>query len=126
MHPCCATMYPQMNFPTHQHALHLSYLNGESSFVCQICRRKRPGQVYQCKACRYYLHAVCAKDFVNGLYVQGVLPPEKKSSIAKIIRVALNLVSEAIGGLIEGIGEGIGESLVGGMGKGVRNRSIKK
>lgn len=72
------------------------------------------------------MHAVCAKDFVNGLYVQGVLPPEKKSSIAKIIRVALNLVSEAIGGLIEGIGEGIGESLVGGMGKGVRNRSIKK
>jgi C1 domain len=126
MHPCCATLYPQMNFLTHQHPLYITNFNGESSFLCQICRRKRAGQVYQCKPCRYYLHAVCAKDFINGLYTQGVVPPEKKGSIAKIARAALHLVFEAIGGLIEGIGEGIGESLVGSIGKGLRSRSIKK
>ncbi|KAJ1702559.1 hypothetical protein LUZ63_002338 [Rhynchospora breviuscula] len=125
MHPCCATMSSQMSFPTHQHVLYLSNLNDEASFLCQICRRKRPGQVYQCNACRYYLHAVCAKNFVNGLYIQGVVPPEKGDSIGKIARVAFNLVLKAIGGLIEGIGEGIGESLVGGIGKGIRCGRIK-
>lgn len=123
MHPCCATMYPQMNFPIHPHVLFLSSCNGESTFLCQICRRKRSGQVYQCKACRYYLHAVCAKKFINGL---GVVQLEKKSLIAKIASAALNLVFEGIGGLIEGIGEGIGESLVDSIGKGIRScTSIK-
>uniref|UniRef100_I1QQ21 DC1 domain-containing protein n=2 Tax=Oryza glaberrima TaxID=4538 RepID=I1QQ21_ORYGL len=140
MHPCCAAMSWRMDLPVaHEHPLMLapspptppmatptSDVVGVgdggvgTSFVCQMCRRcRRPaGQyVYQCMPCGYYLHARCAKDVVNGLYVHGVAPPEKGSALAAVARVTINALFSVIGGLIEGIGEGIGEAFVDNIGR---------
>lgn len=128
MHPCCASMARRLELPAvHEHPLLLAQDDGggepETSFVCQVCRRtKRSGQhVYQCLPCGYYLHARCAKDMVNGLYVHGVVPPEKKNALATAARVTVNALFGVIGGLIEGIGEGIGEAFVESIGRSRRS-----
>lgn len=130
MHPCCAAMRVVMNFPTHQHPLVLSpsaaVATGDASTVCNVCQRKRSGQVYRCAAaCGYCLHAACAKDMVNGLYVHGLRSPDKPNNM---LGTAAKLTTQAlvgiIGGLIEGIGEGIGEFLMDNIGRG-SCRSIK-
>uniref|UniRef100_A0A0D9XF63 DC1 domain-containing protein n=1 Tax=Leersia perrieri TaxID=77586 RepID=A0A0D9XF63_9ORYZ len=122
MHPCCAAMGQRMDLPpAHEHPLMLAPPPPEetTSFVCQICRRwRRSGQhVYQCTPCGYYLHARCAKDVVNGLYVHGVVPPEKGNAIVAAAKVTINALFGVIGGLIEGIGEGIGEAFVENIGR---------
>nr|CAD1825389.1 unnamed protein product [Ananas comosus var. bracteatus] len=129
MHPCCAAMSREMEFLTHQHPLTLSSAvanaGGESCCICQMCRRKRSGRFYQCETCGYCLHAVCAKDLVNGLYVHGIVPPEKNNILGTAARLAAHALFGIIGGLIEGIGEGIGEALIENIGRG-RSKSIKK
>ncbi|PWZ36973.1 hypothetical protein Zm00014a_025391 [Zea mays] len=122
MHPCCAAMARRMELPAvHEHPLLLLARDGaeQTSFVCQACRRtRRAGQhAYQCLPCGYYLHARCAKDVVNGLYVHGVVPPEKRSALATAARVTVNALFGVIGGLIEAIGEGIGEAFVENIGR---------
>ncbi|XP_062199092.1 protein VACUOLELESS GAMETOPHYTES-like [Phragmites australis] len=124
MHPCCAAMTRRMELPVHEHPLLLApALEGsETSFVCQVCRRtKRSGHVYQCLPCGYYLHAKCSKDMVNGLYVHGIVPPEKRNALATAAKVTVNALFEVIGGLIEGIGEGIGEAFVENIGRSRRS-----
>jgi len=119
MHPCCATMHGEMDFPIHQHPLVLfPSLRGDSNFECEVCHRKRSGQVYCCLACGYYLHAVCAKEMVNGIYVHGIKPPKKTNMLGAAARVATHAFFAIIGGLIEGIGEGIGEALMDNIGRG--------
>jgi hypothetical protein len=124
MHPCCAAMARRMELPAvHEHPLLLAPAaqdGAETSFVCQVCRRTKrsSGQrVYQCLPCGYYLHARCAKDMVNGLYVHGVVPPEKRNALAAAARATVNALFGVIGGLIEGIGEGIGEAFVDSIGR---------
>ncbi|KAF0929234.1 hypothetical protein E2562_016462 [Oryza meyeriana var. granulata] len=136
MHPCCAAMGRRMELPAaHEHPLTLAPSPAPAvegggvvgtSFVCQICRRcRRSGQyVYQCMPCGYYLHARCAKDVVNGLYVHGVVPPEKGNALVAAAKVTVNALFSVIGGLIEGIGEGIGEAFVENMGRS-RGRSFR-
>ncbi|KAG1363288.1 diacylglycerol kinase theta [Cocos nucifera] len=128
MHPCCAAMSRQMKFLTHQHPLTLSspmaIMGGDSSFVCEVCQRKRSGQVYCCIACGYYLHAVCAKDLINGLHVHGIRPPEKSNMLGAAAKLASHALFGIIGGLIEGIGEGIGEALMDNLGN-TRSRGIR-
>uniref|UniRef100_A0A0E0M2V1 Zinc finger PHD-type domain-containing protein n=1 Tax=Oryza punctata TaxID=4537 RepID=A0A0E0M2V1_ORYPU len=141
MHPCCAAMARRMDLPAaHEHPLMLAPSPSPpatpttegggvvgTSFVCQMCRRCRrsAGQyVYQCMPCGYYLHARCAKDVVNGLYVHGVAPPEKGNALAAVAKVTINALFNVIGGLIEGIGEGIGEAFVENIGRS-RGRSFR-
>ncbi|URE41888.1 DC1 domain-containing protein [Musa troglodytarum] len=130
MHPCCAAMRVVMNFPTHEHPLGLSpsaaVATGDASTVCNVCQRKRSGQVYRCAAaCGYCLHAVCAKDMVNGLYVHGLRSPDKPNNmLGTAAKLATQALVGIIGGLIEGIGEGIGEVLMDNIGRG-SCRSIK-
>ena len=134
MHPCCATMSREMKFLTHQHPLTLSspmaIMGGDSSLVCEVCQRKRSGHVYCCMACGYFLHAVCAKDLINGLHVHGIRPPEKSNMLGAAAKVASQALFGIIGGLIEGIGEGIGEALMDNFGnsrsRGIRNRDWQK
>jgi hypothetical protein len=127
MHPCCAAMTRLMDLPTaHEHPLLLAPPTAdgaETSMVCQVCRRRRrsSGHVYQCLPCGYYLHARCAKDMVNGLYVHGIVPPEKRNVIAVAAKVTVNALFGVIGGLIEGIGEGIGEAFVENLGRSRRS-----
>ncbi|KAK1260084.1 hypothetical protein QJS04_geneDACA001437 [Acorus gramineus] len=119
MHPCCAKLERDMDFPIHPHKLTLLPL-------CALCRRKRFGRLYRCATCEYQLHALCAKDMVNGLYAHGIKAPEKPSLFAVAARVASQALIGLVGAIIEGIGEGIGEGLVGGIVKtregGVRGR----
>ncbi|WOL12041.1 hypothetical protein Cni_G20805 [Canna indica] len=132
MHPCCAAMRVEMNFLIHQHPLTLSPATSvhkaadSSSMTCNVCRRTRSGQIYRCAACGYYLHAVCAKDMVNGLYVHGFRSPERSSNnkLGTAARMATQALFEIIGGLIEGIGEGIGEALFENIGR-CMVRSVK-
>ncbi|XP_020269131.1 uncharacterized protein LOC109844478 isoform X2 [Asparagus officinalis] len=122
MHPCCATMNQQMNFPPHHHTLILlPCMANDANFVCAMCRRKRSGQVYTCLPCGYYLHAICAKDMVNGLYVHGIKPHEKSNLFGNAAKVASHAILGIIGGLIEGIGEGIGEAFMNNIGRGTRS-----
>lgn len=112
-------MHRQMNFPTHQHPLIL--LPSLGDFVkCEVCHRKRSGQVYSCLACGYHMHAACAKQMVNGLYMHGFKPPEKSNmlGLGAAARVATQAVAGLISGLIEGIGEGIGGALMDNIGRG--------
>lgn len=134
MHPCCATMLEKMKFPVHPHPLSLLTAattttttaktgSGDSSLHCELCGRKRSGQVYSCTACCYHLHAVCAKEMVNGLYVHGIKPPHQQSKFGTAARIATHAFLGIIGGLIEGIGEGIGEALVDSVTRGGSNRA---
>ncbi|XP_042385846.1 uncharacterized protein LOC121977329 [Zingiber officinale] len=121
MHPCCAAMRAEMNFPAlHQHPLALALSPpAAAAAACGLCQRKRSGLAYRCAACGYSLHAACAKDSVNGLLAHGFRsPPEKPSKLGAAARVATQALFGIIGGLIEGIGEGIGEAFVDSIGRG--------
>ncbi|RVX15816.1 hypothetical protein CK203_005792 [Vitis vinifera] len=87
--------------------------SGEPGFSCGECKRKRPGRVYRCTAtaCDYHLHAVCAKNMVNGLRANGVTCLEKPSMRGTFIKIASVVVMEFIGGLIGGLGQGVGDVL---------------
>ncbi|KAG9456584.1 hypothetical protein H6P81_001092 [Aristolochia fimbriata] len=127
MHPCCAKLEREMDVPSHEHALFLHPADsalisngGDSGFPCAECGRKRAGQVYHCSLCDYHLHAICAKDMVNGLYLNGIKAPEKKSKFGAAARIASQAFTGFLGGLIEGIGEGFGEVLIDSIAKGKR------
>ncbi|KAL6317278.1 hypothetical protein AAG906_030031 [Vitis piasezkii] len=118
MHPCCAMLSTEMTFPlAHPHPLTLmpamTLSSGEPGFSCGECKRKRPGRVYRCTAtaCDYHLHAVCAKNMVNGLRANGVTCLEKPSMRGTFIKIASVVVMEFIGGLIGGLGQGVGDVL---------------
>ncbi|KVI07643.1 uncharacterized protein LOC112507284 [Cynara cardunculus var. scolymus] len=117
MHPCCAMLSDQINYPSlHNHPLYLlpslASSDDQLNFICRYCNRKRSGRLYSCKVCDYHLHAVCAKDLINGLKVNGIKNSEKASILGPAMRFASQAVAEFIGGLIDGIGEGVGEALV--------------
>ncbi|XP_027362485.1 uncharacterized protein LOC113870086 [Abrus precatorius] len=126
MHPCCAMLNTQIQYPNHPHPLKVlpttsSATAADSALVCRECNRKRSGKVYRCTVCDYHLHAVCAKSKVNGLQANGIKPPEKPSVLAAAARVASQVVIEFIGGFVEGIGETMGEALVQNIAKGSNN-----
>ncbi|GLT35313.1 hypothetical protein SLA2020_097800 [Shorea laevis] len=118
MHPCCALLSTEIDVPTHPHRLEILPLevqypsNGEYSFVCGECNRKRSGRVYHCPVCGYHLHAVCAKNMFNGLQANGIKGTGKPSMLGTAAKVASQVMKEFIGGLIEGIGEEVGQALV--------------
>lgn len=127
MHPCCAKLDSQVRFPCHaSHTLRLlpaniSTSNGDAgNFVCGECKRKRAGRVYHCTACDYHLHAVCAKNMVNGLHANGHSPRDEKPGRLRGSgwHIASQVVGKIIVGLLEGIAEGLGEGLVQNVGKG--------
>ncbi|KAL4277602.1 hypothetical protein HN51_060760 [Arachis hypogaea] len=129
MHPCCAMLNTEIDYPPHPHTLKILPAAATASaadstgFICGECKRKRSGRVYKCTSpqCEYYIHAWCAKSKVNGLKAHGIKPPEKPSMIATAAKVASQVVIEFIGGLVEGIGEGVGEVLVQNITKGSAN-----
>ncbi|KAJ6736599.1 CYSTEINE/HISTIDINE-RICH C1 DOMAIN FAMILY PROTEIN [Salix viminalis] len=117
MDPCCAMLSDQINISVHPHLLKLlpaNSPNGDSAsgIVCGECRRKRSGRVYRCTVCEYHLHAVCAKNMVNGLEANGIKGPETPSMLGTAARLASQVFVEFIGGIIEGLGEGVGEMFV--------------
>ncbi|KAK9928539.1 hypothetical protein M0R45_025669 [Rubus argutus] len=120
MHPCCAMLSSEMSLQSvHPHTLKLlpapTALSSGSdpSFVCVECRRKRSGtRVYHCTVCDYHLHAVCAKNMINGLHENGIKNREKPSMFGTAARLASQVVKEFIGGLIEGLGEGVADVFV--------------
>ncbi|KAB2626285.1 hypothetical protein D8674_017945 [Pyrus ussuriensis x Pyrus communis] len=121
MHPCCAMLSSEINLQTHPHTLRLLPAaasggsggdSSGSSFVCAECRRKRSGRVYHCKVCDYHIHAVCAKNMINGLQENGLKGREKPSVLGTAARLASQVVIEFIGGLIEGLGESVAEVFV--------------
>lgn len=115
MHPCCAKLSTEINYPVHAHTLKLLAVtpvtNGDPGFVCGECKRKRSGRVYRCTICNYHLHAVCAKGMVNGLQANDIKGPDKPSMLGTAARLASQVVIDFIGGLIEGLGEGVGEAV---------------
>ncbi|KAL1134070.1 hypothetical protein V6Z11_A12G081700 [Gossypium hirsutum] len=115
MHPCCAMLSSEINFSVHPHMLRLlpsPSTVDPSSFSCGECNRKRSGRVYHCTTCDYHLHAVCAKNMVNGLQANGIKGMDKPSMLGIAARLASQVVIEFIGGLIKGFGEGVGQVLV--------------
>ncbi|PKU81567.1 hypothetical protein MA16_Dca007674 [Dendrobium catenatum] len=121
MHPCCAMMNWEMNFPIHQHPMIISQqLNGDVGILCRICHRKKSGLMYCCGvSCGYYIHAICAKEMINGLYENGIKPPEKSKMMGtSTLKLASHFIFGIIGDLVEGIGEGIGESLIDSIARG--------
>ncbi|PPS10981.1 hypothetical protein GOBAR_AA09665 [Gossypium barbadense] len=89
-----------------------SFSNEIGNFSCGECNRKRSGRVYHCTTCDYHLHAVCAKNMVNGLQANGIKGMDKPSMLGTAARLASQVVIEFIGGLIKGFGEGVGQVLV--------------
>ncbi|KAJ4849143.1 hypothetical protein Tsubulata_040172 [Turnera subulata] len=129
MHPCCAMLSNEINISVHPHPLKLmppsssTQNNGDTGatgVTCGECKRRRSGRVFRCKICDYHLHAVCAKDMVNGLKANGVSGPEKPSVLGAAARLASQVVVEFIGGLIEGLGEGVGEIFIQSIARGRR------
>lgn len=123
MHPCCAMLNTEIEYPPHPHTLKMlpttsSTAPDPASFVCGECKKRRSGKVYRCTVCKYHLHAVCAKTKINGLQANGIRTPEKPSVLAAAARVASQVVIEFIGGLVEGIGESVGDVLVQNIAKG--------
>lgn len=123
MHPCCAMLNTEIDYPPHPHTLKIiptttTTATDPTSFVCGECKRRRSGKVYRCTVCEYHLHAMCAKSKINGLQANGIKPPEKPSVLAAAARVASQVVIEFIGGLVEGIGESVGDALVQNIAKG--------
>nr|XP_043634580.1 uncharacterized protein LOC122605691 [Erigeron canadensis] len=116
MHPCCAMLSDQINYPSlHSHPLNLLpplASDDQYNLICRECNRKRSGRLYGCRVCNYHLHAVCAKDLINGLKVNGIKNSEKASMLGPAVRFASQAVAEFFNGLIDGIGEGVGEALV--------------
>lgn len=74
--------------------------------------------MYRCEVCDYHLHAVCAKDMVNGLYSTNGFKLEKPSMLGDAARLASQVIGDFIGGLVEGIGEGVGQMVFQSIGKG--------
>nr|KYP44656.1 hypothetical protein KK1_033867 [Cajanus cajan] len=122
MHPCCAMLTTEMEYPRHPHTLRLmptpSNAPDPASFTCAECKRRRSGKVYRCTVCDYHLHALCAKAKINGLLANGISLPDKPSVLSSAARVASQVVIEFIGGLVEGIGESVGDVLVQNIAKG--------
>ncbi|XP_022766007.1 uncharacterized protein LOC111310900 [Durio zibethinus] len=118
MHPCCAKLSTEINISVHPHPLRLlpvpgQSLNGDTAgFVCGECNRRRSGRMYRCTICDYHLHAVCAKNMVNGLQANGIKGKDKPSMLGTAIRLTSQVVIKFIGGLIEGLGEGVGQVLI--------------
>lgn len=116
MHPCCAMLSSEMNISTiHPHTLKLQPAAAAVSdrVVCGECKRRRSGRIYHCSVCDYHLHAVCAKNMINGLHDNGIIKgTEKPSVLGTAARLASQVMVEFIGGLFEGIGEGVGDVLV--------------
>ena len=108
----------EMTFVVHPHPLTLmpamALSSGDPGFSCGECKRKRAGRVFHCTApsCDYHLHAVCAKNMVNGLRASGIMSLEKPSMLGTAAKIASQVVIEFIGGLIEGLGQGVGDVLV--------------
>lgn len=126
MHPCCAKLTTEFQFPAHPHMLRLlpavntATGTGNGGVACGQCNKKRSGgRMYRCTVCEYHLHAVCAKVLINGLEANGIPPPERASALGTAARLASQVVIEFIGSLIEGFGEGMGEALV----QNIRGRS---
>lgn len=112
MHPCCAMLSDEMNFPVHQHKLKLQPPL-PSDYSCGECNRERSGRMYRCTtACDYHLHAVCAKDMINGLEANGIKKSGKHSMLGPTARFASQIVIHFIGGLLEGVGQTVGQVLV--------------
>ncbi|XP_004498200.1 protein VACUOLELESS GAMETOPHYTES [Cicer arietinum] len=128
MHPCCAMLNTQIDFPKHPHTLKLTSSsssttttnidNNSNNIVCNECKKRRSGKVYRCTVCDYNLHAFCAKSKVNGLQANGIRVLEKPSVLAAAAKVASQVVIEFIGGFVEGLGESMGEVLVQNIAKG--------
>ncbi|RDX85119.1 hypothetical protein CR513_33739, partial [Mucuna pruriens] len=113
MHPCCAMLNTEIDYPSHPHTLRVIPTAVEqTSFSCGECNKRRSGKVYRCTECNYHLHAVCAKTKINGLQANGIKLPEKPSVLAAAAKVASHVVIEFIGGVLEGIGESVGDALV--------------
>lgn len=131
LHPCCAMLSAKMKFPNHPHplimipgnlVLSLSGDQAADTFtLCSECKRKRSGQVYRCTVCDYYLHAVCAKTFINGLHANGIKGLDKPSMLGVAAKIASQVVVGFVGGIFEGIGEGLGEALTQNFAKGKCN-----
>ncbi|KAK3028998.1 hypothetical protein RJ639_038201 [Escallonia herrerae] len=116
----------EMKFPVHPHPLKLlppslttsSSGDPAAGFTCSECKRKRLGRVYRCtratdQHCDYYLHAVCAKSFINGLQANGIKNSDiKPSMLGPAARLASQVIIEFIGGLFEGFGEAVGQALI--------------
>lgn len=94
MHPCCAMLKTEMSLLlAHAHTLRLQPADKHNNDVqCGECKRKRSGRVYQCTYCGYHIHAVCAKDFINGLRENGIKPIEKSNNM---LGTAARLASQA-------------------------------
>lgn len=116
MHPCCAMLRSEMNISTiHPHTLKLlpaAAAAASEGVFCGECKRRRSGRMYHCSVCDYHLHAVCAKNMINGLHDNGIKGKEKPSVLGTAARLASHVVVEFIGGFFEGIGEGVGEVFV--------------
>ncbi|KAL5707333.1 hypothetical protein ACHQM5_025392 [Ranunculus cassubicifolius] len=127
MHPCCSKLFQEMDFSVaHPHTLKLlPPATSDYSFGCGECNKKRPGRVYGCRVCsEYHLHAVCAKDMINGLHANGIVPPEKTGTMfGAAARLASHVIMGFLGGIIEGIGEGVGEVLVENVGRGINKNN---
>ncbi|XP_010534428.1 PREDICTED: uncharacterized protein LOC104809973 isoform X2 [Tarenaya hassleriana] len=121
MHPCCAMLSPTISFSGHpNHALKLLPAGGDGggNYVCGECKRgKRSGRVYRCTVCEYHLHAVCAKEMVNGLRANG-LKSKSPAVLGTAAKLASQVVIDFLGGIMEGIGEGVGEAFLDGVTRG--------
>ncbi|KAL0919392.1 hypothetical protein M5K25_011484 [Dendrobium thyrsiflorum] len=95
-------------------------MNGDVGILCRICHRKKSGLMYCCGvSCGYCIHAICAKEMINGLYENGIKPPEKSKMMGtSTLKLASHVIFGIIGDLFEGIGEGIGEALVDSIARG--------
>ncbi|KAL0313813.1 UNVERIFIED_CONTAM: hypothetical protein Sangu_2225700 [Sesamum angustifolium] len=98
MHPCCAMLSTEINFPIHPHPLKLLPAFNTSSAL------------------------------INGLGPNGIPTPEKPSALGTAARLASQVVIEFIGGLIEGFGEGMGEVIVQSIARGrcISRRRIRE
>ncbi|XP_015866997.1 uncharacterized protein LOC107404556 [Ziziphus jujuba] len=123
MHPCCSMLTGEMKIQTHTHTHTLKLLSSASSSsssaaeiagACGECKRRRSGRMYHCSVCDYHVHAVCAKDMMNGLHENGHSNKgkDKASVLGAAARLASQVVVDFIGGIMEGIGEGVGEAFV--------------
>ncbi|THG07708.1 uncharacterized protein LOC114306214 isoform X1 [Camellia sinensis] len=129
MHPCCAMFSSEMKFSVHPHSLKLISTSGggdPAGFVCSECKRKRSGWVFRCTVCDYHLHAVCAKDMINGLQANGIKAPVKPNKLASAVRIASMVITQFIGGLVQGIGEGLGQAILQDAMRGRRFVSIRR
>ncbi|KAL5557640.1 hypothetical protein UlMin_033851 [Ulmus minor] len=114
MHPCCAMLSPEISLSVHPHTLRIVPANSATidSFGCGQCNRKRSGRVYHCTVCDYHLHAVCAKNMVNGLRDNGHNDKDKSSKLGNVVRFASQVAKEFVDGFIQGLAEGFGQVII--------------